>query len=684
MRSTLFGYVGLFTLGTACAVVSCSSDDKGSDPVSNAETVGSVGLKLSPVSGLTFASASYSITGPGGFTKTGTVELSKSSKLSALISGLPVGNGFSVSVSSTSTDGGTSCSGSASFNVTARTTSQATVRLQCREAAKTGGVLVNGELNACARIDGIDANPAEALIGAPIQLSATAHDSDAAPAALSYKWTASSGNLSNGTTKTPTLTCTTAGPVTLTLVVSDGDCGDTLSATVECTAPIDPVAVVAATVETTPVPDSGDAADDPAVWVHPSSPALSVIIGTDKQAGGGLGVYGLDGAQLQYLPWGKLNNVDLRDGFSLSGQSVPLVTAGNRTDNTIAIFALDPATRQLRDVAARSISTVTTYGSCMYKSPVSGKFYYFVDSKAGNIEQWELFESAGKVDAVKVRELKQLASQPEACAVDDEAKALFVGEEAKGVWKFDAEPSVTSGAGWEGVLIASVDPGGHLVRDVEGVAISKTSATAGYIFVSNQGVDTYSVFTREAPHSYVKTFRVERGSACVDPVTGSDGIEVNAANLGPAFPHGVFVTQDDSNDGLNQNFKLVPLDHILGTPPAIDPNACSGGSTGAGGSSGAGGASTGGSSGSGGASAGGASAGYGEPFCTTFCDKCASCYATGTFSEGDCVFQQAKTAFTVEDCQAGCAVSATPGAAAKAALAAGFESLTCAAFDDAM
>ncbi|MEI9952735.1 MAG: hypothetical protein WDO74_28070 [Pseudomonadota bacterium] len=40
-----------------------------------------------------------------------------------------------------------------------------------------------------------------------------------------------------------------------------------------------------------------------------------------------------------------------------------------------------------------------------------------------------------------------------------------------------------------------------------------------------------------------------------------------------------------------------------------------------------------------------------------------------------------ETAFTLEDCQAGCAVSATPGAAAKAALSPGFESLSCAEFD---
>jgi 3-phytase len=551
------------------------------------------------------------------------------------------------------------------------------VQLQCRETPKNGSVLVNGELNACPLIDGIDASPAEALIGTPIRLAANAHDRDGAPAALSYEWSATSGSVDNGASATPTLTCTAAGEVTLRLVVSDGDCTDSFEATVACSAPTDPISVVAPTVETTPVPASGDAADDPAVWAHPTTPALSVIIGTDKQ-GGGLGVYGLDGDQLQFLPSGKLNNVDLRDGFSLGGVSVPLVTAGNRTDNSIAIFALDPATRLLRDVAARKVTTLVAYGSCMYKSPISGKFYYFVDAKDGNIEQWELFESGGKVDATKVRDLHQLGSQPEACAVDDEARALFVGEEAKGVWRFDAEPSVTSGPGYDGVLIASTDPGGHLVRDVEGVAIAKTSATAGYIFVSNQGESTYAVFERQAPHAYVKTFRVERGAACVDAVTGSDGIEVSTANLGPAFPHGVFVTQDDFNDGSNQNFKLVPLEHILDTAPSVDDSACGSGGGGGGGAGGTSG--VGGGAGNGGA----AQVGYGEAFCTTYCDKCASCYATGTFSEGDCVYQQPKTAFTIQDCQAGCAVSATPGAAAKAALGPGFENLSCADFDGAI
>ena len=70
---------------------------------------------------------------------------------------------------------------------------------------------------------------------------------------------------------------------------------------------------VAATVETEPVPSKDDAADDPCVWIYPTAPSRSTIIGTDKKDG--LAVYDLAGHTLQYLPDGRLNNVDIRVGF---------------------------------------------------------------------------------------------------------------------------------------------------------------------------------------------------------------------------------------------------------------------------------------------------------------------------------------------------------------------------------
>ena len=191
---------------------------------------------------------------------------------------------------------------------------------------------------------------------------------------------------------------------------------------------------VMATVETDPVPNGGDAADDPAIWVNPNDPAQSVIIGTDKR--GGLAVYELNGKQIQYLPDGQMDNVDLRDGFKLDGQTVAIVTASNRKDNSIAVYKINPQSRTLENVAARKIKHgLTVYGMCMYRSAKTGKIYYFGTSKSGEVEQWELFESNGKVDAKKARNFK-LGSVVEGCVADDELGHFYVAEEAVGIWKF--------------------------------------------------------------------------------------------------------------------------------------------------------------------------------------------------------------------------------------------------------
>lgn len=311
---------------------------------------------------------------------------------------------------------------------------------------------------------------------------------------------------------------------------------------------------VTATVETAPVPNAGDAADDPAIWVDPKDPARSLIIGTDKQ--GGLAVYDLEGKELQYVADGRVDNVDLRDGFLLGGQVVPLVTASNRSDNTIAIYMLNTETRKLENVAARKITTVAAYGCCMYRSEKTGKFYYFVTAKSGDVEQWELFAAGGKVDAKKVRSLKA-ATTVEGCVADDELGFFYLAEETKGIWKFGAEPD----AGTKGSLIDEAG-GGRLVADVEGLAIAYGKNGEGYLIASSQGNNSFVVYRREGNNEYVKTFRIVLGD--MDGVEETDGIEVTTANLGPAFPNGVFIVQDGINDKGNQNFKLVPWDSIMG------------------------------------------------------------------------------------------------------------------------
>jgi acid phosphatase len=207
-----------------------------------AENVGSIGVALQLAGGSTLNTASYQITGPSSFSKSGSLDLSHSTTLSAVIAGLPAGSGFTISISGTTVDGNTTCMGSStSFSVTAHQTTSVTVNLDCHEAPKTGSVSVNGTLNICPTIDGVSANPGEILVGGSIALAATAHDTDSGPSPLAYQWTASGGSLTGATSATPTFTCGAgAGPVSITLTVSDGDpaasCADTSTITVTCTA----------------------------------------------------------------------------------------------------------------------------------------------------------------------------------------------------------------------------------------------------------------------------------------------------------------------------------------------------------------------------------------------------------------------------------------------------------------
>ena len=309
---------------------------------------------------------------------------------------------------------------------------------------------------------------------------------------------------------------------------------------------------VAATVETAPVPSSGDAADDPAIWIHPTDPAMSLILGTDKR--GGLAVYDLDGAEVQYLADGQINNVDLRYNFPLGGAQVSLVTASNRSDSSMAIYTVNAATRQLQDAAARVINPgISVYGACMYRSPFTGKYYLYVNSKAGEVEQWELFDNgSGKVDGSLARTFS-VGSQTEGCVADDVLGSFYIGEEDIGIWKYGAEP----GSGIGRAQVDSTGVGGHLTADVEGLTLYYARDGKGYLIASSQGSSEFVIYKREGNNDYVMTFQVVAGNG-IDAVTVTDGIDVVNFPLGMAFPHGVFVAQDTSNDGGNQNFKLVP------------------------------------------------------------------------------------------------------------------------------
>ncbi len=324
---------------------------------------------------------------------------------------------------------------------------------------------------------------------------------------------------------------------------------------------------VQAVLETPPVASSGDAADDPVIWVHPTDPLLSLVIGTDKDKG--LNVYDLEGRLLQELPDGRLNNVDLRDDFMLGGLGVTVIAASNRSNDSIALYLLNPATRQLTSAGpAVPTGLGDPDGLCMYESAVTGAFFVFVDdSGVGAFQQWQLSDDGGQLGAELVREFN-VGGPAEGCAADDELGYLYVAEEGGALWRYSAEP----GGGATRTEIDRVGGANGLKADLEGVTIWYGPGGSGYVVLSNQGASNFAIYRREGANAFVGIFYIVADAARgIDGVSDTDGIDVTSRPLGPQFPSGLLVVQDGLNldPSEHQDFKYISWQAIelaLGLP----------------------------------------------------------------------------------------------------------------------
>ena len=307
-------------------------------------------------------------------------------------------------------------------------------------------------------------------------------------------------------------------------------------------------------VQTEVVMSQGDAADDPAIWVHPQTPALSRVLGTNKQQG--LEVYDLQGKRVQHLPVGRLNNVDVRPGFELGGRTVDLAVASNRDHNSLSVFSIDRATGTVQ--AAGEIATPVTdiYGLCLFKAP-SGEIYSFANDKDGTFVQHRLYAKGDKVEGELVRQFK-VATQPEGCVADDRNQRLFIGEEDVAVWAVDARPDQPA------TLTSVIKVGGPVHDDIEGMGLYQTEKD-NYLVISSQGNDSYVVVDAEPPYALRGAFRVGVNAAAgIDGASETDGLEVTAANLGGAWSKGMLVVQDGRKrmPEQAQNFKYIPWSEV--------------------------------------------------------------------------------------------------------------------------
>jgi len=307
---------------------------------------------------------------------------------------------------------------------------------------------------------------------------------------------------------------------------------------------------VPALSQSEPVGRQGDAADDPAIWIHPRQPELSRVLGTNKKQG--LLAYDLQGKLLQELPVGRLNNVDLRANFKLGTQVVDLAVASNRDHNSLSLFSIDRASGELREAGEIPTPLKEIYGICLFQ-PASGDLYAFANGKDGSFLQYRLSAPDGRVQGELVRQFK-VDSQPEGCVADDQRQRLFLGEEDVGVWAVDARADQPAN------LTSVIKVGPQLHADVEGLALYQ-SETHGYLVISSQGNDSYVLLDAEPPFASRGAFRVGLNAAAgIDGASETDGLEVTSANLGGPWSQGLLVVQDGRKrmPEQTQNFKFVP------------------------------------------------------------------------------------------------------------------------------
>ncbi|REG96475.1 phytase [Flavobacterium aquicola] len=286
--------------------------------------------------------------------------------------------------------------------------------------------------------------------------------------------------------------------------------------------------------------------DDPSIWIHPTDPSKSIIIGTDKDTDGGLYAFDLNGKIIKKsIPLKRPNNVDIAYGLLIDGVKVDVAVTTERESNTIRIFSLP----DLNPIDNGGIPVFEgevlrdPMGIALYTRPSDKKIFAIVGRKSGPsgsyLWQYELSGSGKMATATVVRKFGEYSGKKEieAIAVDNELGTVLYCDEQFGIRKYNADPALNDNK--ELVLFGR----NHFKADNEGIAIYKTTPTTGYILVSNQQANTFMVYPREGADGNSNNYPLlaEIPTSTIE----CDGADVTSSNLGGEFKNGLFVAMSN-------------------------------------------------------------------------------------------------------------------------------------------
>lgn len=295
---------------------------------------------------------------------------------------------------------------------------------------------------------------------------------------------------------------------------------------------------------------AGDS-DDPAIWIHPTDPAKSLILGTDK--GGGLYTFDLAGkilADRTRTGLARPNNVDIQQGVALDGQRVDVAIVTERDGGRVRVYRLPEVTAidggGIEVFAGDPPELRTPMGVALYHRPSDGALFAIVSRKTGPAEGylWQYRITGDGNGGVRLEKVRQFGAfsggegEIEAIAVDDDSGYVYYSDEWAGVRKYAADPDAANANAQLAILGTT-----GFREDREGISIYKTGARTGYILVSDQQANLFRVFPREGT---AKGLHDQPEIAAIPVSTiESDGSEVTSIPLGPNFPRGLFVAMSE-------------------------------------------------------------------------------------------------------------------------------------------
>jgi len=299
--------------------------------------------------------------------------------------------------------------------------------------------------------------------------------------------------------------------------------------------------------------------DDPAIWYNEKDVSKSIVFGTDKNVKGAVYAFDLSGKIIEDKMIRDLaypNNLDVEYAVSIDENTkVDILVITERDKHQIRIFSIpdmkpldNGGLKVFEDTERESFKLPMGIG--IYKSPKDGSVYIIVSRKNGPknnyLYQYKLLSVAGKFELYLIRKFGEFSEKKEieSIAVDDELGFIYYSDETFGIRKYFAEPTL----GNKEVFSFGKN---RFKGDSEGITIIPEANGTGYIIVSNQQNNSFSIFTRDT-NEYIK--EVDLG------IKETDGCEFSNLVKNNMFTKGLFVAMNNEKNFYFFDFEIFGLE----------------------------------------------------------------------------------------------------------------------------